>query len=116
MNVFEKQSIFHHDVQCGVDAASQSVPREFYKKYANYFAGGANIFQGPNGCKMNLKFSKNSMRFTSGWKAFHTQNNIKLGDLMLFSLLEPAQWLIQLVERKLEEVPMGSECDSSDLE
>ena len=91
----------------------QSVPHEFYKKYATYFSDGANIFQGPNGLCMNLRFSVNSSRFTSGWKAFHKENDIKLGDVMLFSLCEPARWLIQFVDRKLEEVSMESECGSS---
>lgn len=97
-------------------AASQSVPREFYNKYATYFSDGDNIFQGPGGRMWKLRFSDNSLRFTSGWKAFHKENDIELGDVLLFSLCEPTRWLIQFVERKLKEVPMESECGSSDLE
>ena len=63
---------------------------------------------------MELQLAEKSWRFTSGWKAFHTDNGINFGDVVLFSLCEPSKWLVQVVEHcELEKVDAESEGDHS---
>lgn len=77
--------------------AAQSVPMEFQKKYGRYFSK-FNYLQGPSGNMIEVWFSGTRHdRFSKGWKAFHKENGIKLGDVLLFSLRAPACWLVQKV-------------------
>jgi hypothetical protein len=78
----------------GVGSAIQSVPIKFLEKYGAYFSQKVNIFQGPSGRMVEVCFSGAHMpRFTTGWKAFHKENGVGLGDVLLFSLRAPrAGW------------------------
>jgi len=89
---------------------------EFQKKYGTYFSK-FNFFQGPSGSMMEVCFSGTAYdRFSKGWKAFHKENGIKLGDVLLFSLRAPGCWLVQTVETsQSEELTTGGElCDIDD--
>lgn len=80
-------------------AAWQSVPAEFCDKYGMYFSERVNTFQGPTGRAVEVCFSRTrKLHFTTGWNAFFKENNLKVGDVLLFSLQAPACWWVRVVE------------------
>ena len=85
----------------------QGFPAEFSRRYGTYVLGHTNRLKGPDGQvtevksigKMLKPYGAVDISFSTGWRAFAVKYELRLADVVVFSLTAPGFWIVQLVDR-----------------
>ncbi|KAK3001783.1 hypothetical protein RJ639_022503 [Escallonia herrerae] len=82
------------------DLVLQSIPINFMREYLTKKLSNVDAtlqVSDRRGCLVKCTISANNAKFSTGWKQFATDNNLAVGDVCLFELIDDIKKVLKVV-------------------